>query len=180
MTVPPAFLLSTAVPTRLSSVLPRPFPVSFVSHDCRHRPNRRRSYLRLSLNEDPSGNGVENTAQSWPTPTLEEELDAIDDVYMDRRPGEGERTTLERRSWVAAQKDRKTQIRAGSEFLYNKSPQGFAQVSIHVTDHGDVASTAEADTNAAQSHGDNTAREILSSVVRILISSGNQASGWHK
>lgn len=53
-------------------------------------------YVRLTLTEDSADSldvdddATVRAAPSWPQPTLDEELDAIDDVYMDRLPGEGE------------------------------------------------------------------------------------------
>ena len=55
-------------------------------------PTRRRVYA-LSLRDDGVGAAEEDDAGvgvGWVEPTLEETFDAIDDVILDRLPGEGE------------------------------------------------------------------------------------------
>lgn len=97
MTVP-AFLAHTTLPKASSRVAPAFWhhgaPSAVAGHiHTRNLPTSRRRVWALRLSDNFVDAGAEENAAvvgvRWEEPTLEETFDAIDDVMMDRLPGEG-------------------------------------------------------------------------------------------
>lgn len=94
----PAFLAHTTVPKVPCRVVPTFWRQHTNDAIARHGVNAnslpaRRRVCSLSLRDDGVGEAEKDDAGvgvGWVEPTLEETFDAIDDVMMDRLPGEGE------------------------------------------------------------------------------------------